>query len=132
MDFSWTPEQTALREKAAAVAAAAVAEYGRSNDSWINGYSKEFSKQLAGHGWIGMTWPDNPYSGAASPAIDRLIVGEELIKAGAPIAASWFADRQMGPALLAYGTADQQAAFLPGIVAGETTCLLYTSDAADE
>ncbi|MFZ4717795.1 MAG: acyl-CoA dehydrogenase family protein [Ilumatobacteraceae bacterium] len=128
MDFSWTSEQIALREKAAHVAADAVARFGRSNDSWINGYSKEFSKELASHGWIGMTWPDNPYSGQASPAIDRLIVGEELIAAGAPIAASWFADRQMGPALLAYGTAEQQAEFLPGIVAGETTWCIGMSE----
>ncbi len=62
------------------------------------------------------------------PGIDRLIVGEEMIKAGAPIAASWFADRQMGPALLAYGTPDQQAAFLPGIVAGETTWCIGMSE----
>lgn len=128
MDFSWTADQLALRAKAAEVAADAVARFGRSNDSWINGYSKEFSKELAAHGWIGMTWPDNPYSGTASPAIDRLIVGEELIAAGAPIAASWFADRQMGPALLAYGTSDQQAAFLPGIVAGETTWCIGMSE----
>ena len=128
MDFSWTAEQQALRAKAASVAADAVARFGRSNDSWINGYSKEFSRELAGHGWIGMTWPDNPYSGPASPAIDRLIVGEEMIKVGAPIAASWFADRQMGPSLLTYGTADQQAAFLPGIVAGETTWCIGMSE----
>ena len=88
MDFDWTPEQVALRKEAARIAADAVARYGRFNDSWMNGYSKEFSKELAAHGWIGMTWPDNPYSGAAAPAIDRLIVGEEMIKAGAPIAAS--------------------------------------------
>ena len=118
----------ALRAEAARIAADAVARFGRSNDSWINGYSKEFSKELAGHGWIGMTWPDNPYSGPARPAIDRLIVGEEMIKAGAPIAASWFADRQMGPALLAYGTPDQQAAFLPGIVAGDTTWCIGMSE----
>jgi len=128
MEFSWTPEQQALRAEAAAVAADAVARFGRSNDSWINGYSKEFSKELAAHGWIGMTWRDNPYSGAPRPGIDRLIVGEEMIKAGAPIGASWFADRQMGPGLLAYGTADQQAAFLPGIVAGETTWCIGMSE----
>ena len=128
MDFSWTSEQAALRADAARVAADAVARFGRFNDSWINGYSKEFSKELAAHGWIGMTWPDNPYSGAARPAIDRLIVGEEMIKAGAPIAASWFGDRQMGPALLTYGTPDQQAAFLPGIVAGETTWCIGMSE----
>jgi alkylation response protein AidB-like acyl-CoA dehydrogenase len=128
MDFAWTSEQLELRERARAVAVDAVARFGRSNDSWINGYSKEFSRELAAHGWIGMTWPDNPYSGAARPAIDRLIVGEELIRAGAPIAASWFADRQMGPALLSYGTLDQQAAFLPGIVAGETTWCIGMSE----
>ncbi len=128
MDFSWTAEQQQLRSEAATMAANAVARFGRSNDSWINGYSKEFSLELGRRGWIGMTWPDNPYSGSAAPAIDRLIVGEEMIKAGAPIAASWFADRQMGPALLTYGTADQQAAFLPGIVAGETTWCIGMSE----
>ena len=128
MEFSWTDQQQALRAEAARVAADAVAHFGRFNDSWINGYQKEFSRELGAHGWIGMTWPDNPYSGPASPAIDRLIVGEELIKAGAPIAASWFADRQMGPSLLAYGTADQQAEFLPDIVAGDTTWCIGMSE----
>ena len=128
MDFSWTSEQLTLRAEAARVAADAVSRFGRSNDSWINGYSKEFSRELGAHGWIGMTWPDNPYSGTARAGIDRLIVGEELIKAGAPIAASWFADRQMGPALLAYGTPEQQAAFLPAIVAGETTWCIGMSE----
>ena len=58
MDFSWTPEQIELRERARKVAADAVAVYGRQNDSWINGYSKEFAKEMAAQGWIGMTWPD--------------------------------------------------------------------------
>jgi alkylation response protein AidB-like acyl-CoA dehydrogenase len=128
MDFSWTSEQLALRDEAAQVAKDAVAKYGRSNDSWINGYSKEFSKELGRRGWIGMTWPDNPYSGQRRPGMDRLIVGEELIKAGAPIGASWFADRQMGPGILAYGTPEQQAEFLPGIVAGETTWCIGMSE----
>jgi alkylation response protein AidB-like acyl-CoA dehydrogenase len=128
MDFEWSPELVALRERAAAVAAEAVARYGRSNDSWINGFSKEFSRTLAANGWIGMTWPDNPYSGAARPPIERLIVGEEMISAGAPIAASWFADRQMGPSLINYGTPDQQAEFVPGIVSGETTWCIGMSE----
>ncbi len=128
MDFSWTSEQLALRDEAAQVAKEAVAAYGRSNDSWINGYSKEFSKVLGERGWIGMTWPDNPYSGTRRPGMDRLIVGEEMIKAGAPIGASWFADRQMGPGILAYGNTDQQAEFLPGIVSGDTTWCIGMSE----
>jgi len=127
MDFAWTPEQVALRARAAGVAAAAVARYGRHNDSWINGYSKEFAHELAAEGWIGMTWPAE-FGGGGHPPIDRLIVGEELIKAGAPIAAMWFADRQMGPALIAYGRPDQQAEYLPRILSGETTWCIGMSE----
>jgi alkylation response protein AidB-like acyl-CoA dehydrogenase len=127
MDFSWTPEQTALREQARLVATDAVARFGRHNDSWINGFSKEFAKELAAHGWIGMTWPVE-HGGGGRPPIDRLIVGEELIAAGAPIAAMWFADRQMGPTLIAYGRPDQQHAFLPGILSGDTTWCIGMSE----
>jgi alkylation response protein AidB-like acyl-CoA dehydrogenase len=127
MDFAWTAEQVALREEARAVAADAVAHYGRHNDSWINGFSKEFAEQLAARGWIGMTWPVE-HGGGGRPPIDRLIIGEELIAAGAPIAAMWFADRQMGPSLIAFGRPDQQEAFLPGILSGETTWCIGMSE----
>jgi alkylation response protein AidB-like acyl-CoA dehydrogenase len=127
MDFTWTQEQRVLREQAREVAADAVRRFGRHNDSWINGYSKEFSAELAALGWIGMTWPTE-YGGGGRPALDRLIVGEELIAAGAPIAATWFADRQMGPALIAYGRPDQQAEFLPPILAGASTWCIGMSE----
>ena len=127
MDFSWTPEQIALRDQARQVAADAVERYGRHNDSWINGFSKEFAGEMAELGWIGMTWPTE-YGGGGQPPINRLIVGEELIAAGAPIAAMWFADRQMGPTLINYGTADQQAEFLPGMLSGETTWCIGMSE----
>ncbi|MDQ3738364.1 MAG: acyl-CoA dehydrogenase family protein [Actinomycetota bacterium] len=126
MDWSWTPDQEALRDEARQVGADAVERFGRHNDSWINGYSKEFAKELGARGWIGMTWPAE-HGGGRHP-IDRLIVGEELISAGAPIASMWFADRQMGPALIAYGREDQRRAFLPGILAGETTWCIGMSE----
>ena len=127
MDFTWTPEQIDLRERAHKVAAEAVARFGRHNDSWINGYSKEFAKEMAAQGWIGMTWPKE-FGGGGRPPIERLIVGEEMIKAGAPIAAFWFADRQMGPSLITYGRPDQQAEFLPRILSGETTWCIGMSE----
>jgi alkylation response protein AidB-like acyl-CoA dehydrogenase len=127
MDFSWTPEQLALRERARGVAADAVARFGRHNDSWINGFSAELAKEMAALGWIGLTWPAE-HGGGGRPAIDRLIIGEELIAAGAPIAAMWFADRQMGPALIAFARADQQAEFLPGILSGDTTWCIGMSE----
>ena len=127
MDFAWTSEQIELRARARAVAADGVERYGRHNDSWMNGYSKEFAKELAAHGWIGMTWPTE-FGGGGQPPINRLIVGEEMIAAGAPIASMWFADRQMGPSLIAYGTADQQAEFLPPMLAGEVTWCIGMSE----
>jgi alkylation response protein AidB-like acyl-CoA dehydrogenase len=127
MDFTWTPEQIELRERARKVATEAVAQFGRHNDSWINGYSKEFAKEMAAQGWIGMTWPKE-FGGGGRPPIERLIVGEEMIKAGAPIAAFWFADRQMGPSLITYGRPDQQAEFLPRILSGETTWCIGMSE----
>jgi alkylation response protein AidB-like acyl-CoA dehydrogenase len=74
-----------------------------------------------------MTWPVE-FGGGGRPPIERLIVGEELIKAGAPIAAMWFADRQMGPTLITYGRPDQQAEFLPGILSGDATWCIGMSE----
>jgi alkylation response protein AidB-like acyl-CoA dehydrogenase len=127
VDFAWTAEQQALRAEAREMARDAVGRYGRFNDTWMNGYSKEFSKELAARGWIGMTWP-REHGGGGRPPIDRLIVAEEMIAAGAPIAASWFADRQMGPALITYGTAEQQRTYLPGMLAGDTTWCIGMSE----
>ena len=127
MDFRESDEQQALRAQARAVAADAVSRFGRHNDSWINGYSKEFAKEMAALGWIGLTWPAE-HGGGGRPPIERLIIGEELIAAGAPIAAMWFADRQMGPSLIAFGTPAQREAFLPGILAGETTWSIGMSE----
>lgn len=127
MDFAWTPEQEELRQQAHDFAQDAVRRYGRSNDSWINGYNKQFSKELGERGWIGLTWP-TAFGGGGRPPIDRLIIAEELIAAGAPLAASWFADRQMGPSLITYGTPEQQADFLPAMLRGETTWCIGMSE----
>ncbi|MEY2975027.1 MAG: hypothetical protein RIR49_1447 [Actinomycetota bacterium] len=127
MEFDWSPEQRELRAEARQVAADAVSRFGRSNDSWINGFSAEFARELGARGWIGLTWPTE-FGGGGRPAIDRLIIGEELIAAGAPIAAMWFADRQMGPALMTYGRPDQQEAYLPAMLRGESTWCIGMSE----
>jgi alkylation response protein AidB-like acyl-CoA dehydrogenase len=127
MDFTWTDEQQALRSRARAVAAEGVGQFGRHNDSWINGFSKEFARRMGDEGWIGMTWPVQ-HGGGGRPPIERLIVAEEMIAAGAPIAAMWFADRQMGPSIIAHGTAEQRDTFLPSILSGEATWCIGMSE----
>jgi alkylation response protein AidB-like acyl-CoA dehydrogenase len=74
-----------------------------------------------------MTWPVE-HGGGGRPPIERLIVAEEMIAAGAPVSASWFGDRQMGPTLIAFGTPDQLEAFLPGILAGTSTWCIGMSE----
>ncbi len=77
-----------------------------------------FSRKLGAKGWIGMTWPKK-YGGAERSFLERYVVMEELLAAGAPVAAHWIADRQSGPLLMRY--APQLAEKLaPGIAKGET------------
>ena len=77
-----------------------------------------FSRKLGAKGWIGMTWPKK-YGGAERSFLERYVVMEELLAAGAPVAAHWIADRQSGPLLMRYAPhlAEELA---PGIAKGET------------
>ena len=85
--------------------------------SWTHG-DPAFSRALGRRGYIGMTWPKR-YGGGERTALERYVVVEELLAAGAPVAAHWPADRQIGPTLLRFGTEAQRERFLPGIVRGE-------------
>ncbi|HJU16572.1 MAG TPA: acyl-CoA dehydrogenase family protein [Stellaceae bacterium] len=81
--------------------------------------SAEFSRRLGARGWIGMTWPKR-YGGHERTMLERYVVTEELLAAGAPVGAHWIADRQSAPLLLRYGSEAQRQEFLPGIARGET------------
>jgi alkylation response protein AidB-like acyl-CoA dehydrogenase len=85
--------------------------------SWI-GFDADFSRKLGARGWLGMTWPA-PW-GPGRSALERYVVIEELLSAGAPVAAHWIAERQSGQLLLRFGNDEQRALCLPGIIAGET------------
>src|SRR5260221_1599792 len=87
-------------------------------DAWLGGWSPELSIALGERGWLGMTWPKG-YGGHERTALERYAVIEELLAAGAPVAAHWIADRQSGPLLLRFGTEEQKQRFLPAIARGE-------------
>jgi len=86
-------------------------------ESW-NGFDADFSRRMGERGWIGMTWPKR-YGGHERSALERYVVLEEMLAAGAPVSAHWIADRQSGPALLRWGTEEQRSAILPRIARGE-------------
>jgi alkylation response protein AidB-like acyl-CoA dehydrogenase len=85
--------------------------------SWA-GFDADFSRALAARGWLGLTLPKE-YGGAGRDAFSRFVLVEELLAAGAPVAAHWIGDRQSGPLLLRFGTEEQRAFYLPRICRGE-------------
>ncbi len=88
------------------------------NSDFNAGASVEFSRKLAAQGWIGMTWPKK-YGGSEKSFLERYVVTEELLAAGAPVGCHWIADRQSGPLILKFGTAQQKQRFLPKIINGD-------------
>ncbi len=96
-------------------------------DTWLSGVDPSFSRKLGERGWLGMTWPKQ-YGGHERSAMERYAVTEELLAAGAPVAAHWIADRQSGPNLLRYGTEAQRQAILPRIAAGECYFVIGMSE----
>ncbi|SDO45771.1 acyl-CoA dehydrogenase family protein [Geodermatophilus sp. DSM 45219] len=96
-------------------------------DTWLSGVDPAFSRKLGERGWLGMTWP-REYGGHERSAMERYAVTEELLAAGAPVAAHWIADRQSGPNLLRYGTEAQRREILPRIAAGECFFVIGMSE----
>lgn len=94
--------------------------------SWM-GFDRDFSRAVGAEGWIGMGWPA-AYGGHARSAMERLVVLEEMLAAGAPVGAHWIGDRQSGPLILRLGTEEQRRRILPGIASGELAFCIGLSE----
>jgi len=114
------PELATLRGSLREFLVADRAEFGWQPkvDAWLSSWDEQFSARLGGAGFLGLTIP-KVYGGHGLSHLHRYVVTEELLAAGAPVAAHWIADRQVGPGLLAYGTEEQRDRILPKITAGQ-------------
>ena len=86
-------------------------------DAWLSSWDEQFSARLGDAGFLGLTIPQQ-YGGHGLGHLHRYVVTEELLACGAPVAAHWIADRQVGPGLLSYGTEEQRQRILPKIASG--------------
>jgi acyl-CoA dehydrogenase len=113
------PECEALRAEVRAFLATAMKDVPRPkrNRNW-SGASPEFSQQMGRRGWIGMTWP-RAYGGHERSSLERYVVLEEMLSAGAPVGAHWVADRQSGPLLMRYAPDTLAPRIVPRIARGE-------------
>lgn len=113
------PELAKLRGALREFLAADRAEFGwqPAVDAWLSKWDEPFSARLGDAGFLGLTIPKE-YGGRGLGHLHRYVVTEELLACGAPVAAHWIADRQVGPGLLSYGTEEQRRRILPRIAAG--------------
>ncbi len=114
------PELAGLRGSLREFLAADRAEFRwtPSVDAWLSRWDEEFSARLGAAGFLGLNIP-HTYGGRGLDHLHRYVVTEELLASGAPVAAHWIADRQVGPGLLSYGTEEQRRRILPKIAAGQ-------------
>jgi len=113
------PECEVLRAEVRAFLADAMADVPveKRVRNWA-GSNPEFSRKLAARGWIGMTWPKR-YGGGERSSLERYVVLEEMLAAGAPVGAHWVADRQSGPLLMRFSPEVLAPRYVPRIVRGE-------------
>jgi alkylation response protein AidB-like acyl-CoA dehydrogenase len=74
-----------------------------------------------------MAWPKE-YGGHDRSLLERYVVLEELLAAGAPVGAHWIADRQTGTLLLRYAAEEEKRRWIPGMARGEIYACIGLSE----
>jgi len=137
VDLSPTAEEAALREE--------IRTWLRANLPWEYGkglpprfddlaeevaFGREWQSKLAAGRWVGVGWP-REYGGRGAGPVEHYIVTEELARGRAPELVGRIGVNLVGPTLLAHGTPEQQARWLPRILdASEIWCQLFSEPGA--
>jgi alkylation response protein AidB-like acyl-CoA dehydrogenase len=91
---------------------------------------KVWEQKLAEGGWTCVGWPKE-YGGRGCTIEQQVIFFEEYARAGAPGRVGHIGEGLAGPTIIAFGTQEQKAKYLPGIVAGtELWCQGYSEPSA--
>lgn len=80
---------------------------------------KEWEQQLGAHKWSCIGWPEK-WGGRNATLAQQVIFAEEYARAGVPGRVNHIGVELAGPTILAFGTEEQKARFLPDIAAGKT------------
>ena len=123
MDFSYTPQQQALRQEIQQFIAENVTDEVREEITRVGEgrgpLVQELTKKVAEKGWIGISWPKE-YGGQDGSRLDQYIVEEEFGRIGIGVGGAGSG----APAILAAGTEEQKKYFLPGLINGDITLAL--------
>jgi alkylation response protein AidB-like acyl-CoA dehydrogenase len=89
-------------------------------------FGRTWQARLAAEHLVGVTWP-SIYGGRGAGPLEHFIVQEELARARAPELVGRIGVNLAGPTLLAHGTAEQKARWLPRILdAQDLWCQLFS------
>jgi 3-oxocholest-4-en-26-oyl-CoA dehydrogenase alpha subunit len=119
MFLEYTPEQQALRKElreyfAQLLTPEVRAELGEPGEG--SELFRTLVQQVGKDGWLGIGWPKE-YGGQGRPATDQFIFFDEVQRAGAPF--PFVTLNTVGPTIMRFGSEEQKAFFLPGILAGD-------------
>jgi alkylation response protein AidB-like acyl-CoA dehydrogenase len=133
MDLTTTPDQEQLRRR--------LRQWLHDNLPWEYGvglpprfgdlgeevaFGRKWQGDLAGAGWVAVTWPVE-FGGQGLGPADNFVVQEELARARAPELVGRIGVNLVGPTLLAHGTDAQKHRWLPAIPpATELWCQLFS------
>lgn len=91
--------------------------HGPGEDGFDAGLAKRWEQALAAGGWVGLGWPEAA-GGRGLPLSLQVIFHEEYVRGGGPGRLGHIGEQLLAPTLIAHGTPELQARFLPGIRAG--------------
>ena len=121
MDLAFTPEEQAFREDIRAwvhaYLPADIQHKVRNALRLTRDDMQRWAKILGKKGWLGHGWPKE-FGGPGWNAIQKHLFEEECALAGAPRVVP-FGPVMVAPVIMAFGNAEQQQRFLPGIASGE-------------
>jgi alkylation response protein AidB-like acyl-CoA dehydrogenase len=93
-------------------------------------FGREWQAKLASGRWVGVAWPAE-FGGRGLGPVEHYLVTEELARARAPELVGRIGINLVGPTLLAHGTPEQKARWLPRILsADELWCQLFSEPGA--
>ncbi|CAG7603756.1 acyl-CoA dehydrogenase family protein [Rhodococcus opacus] len=119
MDVRESPGQRELRRELRAYFAALLPEETRriAGEEGVGGeHFRDIVRLLGKDGWLGAGWPVE-YGGQGRSIEDQFVFFDEVQRAGLPF--PFVTVNTVGPTLMKYGTEEQKARFLPGILAGD-------------
>ncbi|NUO45223.1 MAG: acyl-CoA dehydrogenase, partial [Streptomyces sp.] len=122
MDFGFSGEDDVFRDEARAWLVAHVPD---------GGDRRGWERTLGAAGWIGLGWGEEGYGNRTVGLTRQVVWAEEYARSSAPPRSGHIGENLLAPTLIAHGSPEQKARFLPAIAAGdEFWCQGYSEPGA--